>query len=105
MPTLIIFIVFSLIMLLFYWFKGWMTDAPYRKRWTFSKAKIALGCFLLFFGANRLFVSSKAITLIICILFIVYGLFIIYYSYKQYRYYTAKMLEEASQGQGINNDR
>jgi len=96
MPTLIIFIIFSLIMLLFYWLKGWVTEAPYRKKWMFSKARIALGCFILFFGANRLIVSSKAIILGICILFIVYGLFIIYHGYKHYRYYTAKMIEEAS---------
>ncbi|GGH86720.1 ABC-type bacteriocin/lantibiotic exporter with double-glycine peptidase domain [Pullulanibacillus pueri] len=99
MPTLIVFIVLSAIMTLFYWFKGWMTDAPYRKKWTFSKARIGLGAFLFFFGANRIFISSTTLTMIVCAIFMLYGIFIVYFSIKTYRFYTMKMIEEANQSQ------
>ena len=99
MPTLIVFIIFSAIMTLFYWGKGWMVDAPYRKKWTFLKGKITLGAFLFFFGANRLFLSHTTITYIICGLFMLYGLYIVYFGIRNYRFYTMKMIEETEQKQ------
>jgi len=93
-------------MFIFYRIRAWQIRAPFRKKWTVTKANIGLGAFLIFFGVNRLFIQHSAITLIICGIFILYGIFIVIYSIKAYKYYWPRMVAEArgAASSAANND-
>ncbi|MGV3488678.1 MAG: YtpI family protein [Tuberibacillus sp.] len=95
MPTFIILIILSLMMFLFYRIRAWQIRAPYKKKWTVTKANMGLGAFLIFFGINRLFIQASTLSAVICGLFILYGIFIVSASIKSYRYYWPRMVEEA----------
>ncbi|MFC4618265.1 YtpI family protein [Camelliibacillus cellulosilyticus] len=105
MPTFIILIVLSFILFLFYRIKAFRINQPYRKKWTITKAKICLGVFLIVFGGNWLFVHPSTITAVICGIFILYGIFIVIYSIKEYRFYWPRMVEEAKRQSTVNSDR
>ena len=94
MPTFIILIFLSLFMFLFYRIRAWQIRAPFKKKWTITKANIGLGAFLLFFGVNRIFIHPTTITFIICGVFMVYGIFVVIFSIKAYRYYWPRMVDE-----------
>jgi amino acid transporter len=94
-PTFIILIILSLFMFIFYRIRAWQMRAPFRKKWTITKANIGLGAFLIFFSVNRLFIHPSTITAIICGVFVLYGIFIVMYSIKAYRYYWPRMVDEA----------
>lgn len=104
MPSLIILIILSLVMFCFYRVRAMKIREPYRKKYTTAKASVGLGAFLLFFGANRLFIRPTAVTAIICGIFILYGLFIILYSFRELKYYLPKVVEEARKT-SVNNGR
>ncbi|WP_027724086.1 YtpI family protein [Tuberibacillus calidus] len=95
MPTFIILIILSFAMFIYYRIRAWQIHAPYKKKWTVTKANMGLGAFMFFFGLNRLFIQASALSAIVCGVFILYGLFIIYYSIKAYRYYWPRMVEES----------
>ncbi|MFC7393663.1 YtpI family protein [Scopulibacillus cellulosilyticus] len=105
MPTFIILIVLALAMFVFYRIKVWRTHEPYKKLWTSSKANIALGAFLFFFGLNRIFFRPSTISFIICAIFILYGAFIIYSGIKAFRHYLPLAVKEAEDNyrESINN--
>lgn len=102
MPTFVILIVISFIFYLFFRIKGFRTKPPAEKRWVNTKANIAVGSFLTFFGINQIFVyPDSTITLIIGIVFILLGLANAILGYRAYRYYLPLAIEEAENNQEL----
>ncbi|WLD92361.1 YtpI family protein [Alkalihalobacillus sp. AL-G] len=94
MPALVIIIIVSLSFYIFYKIKEWRLNAPYEKRWTKSKANIALGVFITSFGLNRLFIFESTYDLVIGGLFLVLGVFNLILGYKAYKHYLPYAIEE-----------
>ncbi|PWA11125.1 hypothetical protein DCC39_09810 [Pueribacillus theae] len=98
MPTLAILIVISIMFYFFYKVKSFRTKAPAEKSWINTKANIAIGNFLLFFGLNQIFIYyNSTITIIVGSVFILLGLANIILGYRAYRYYLPIAIEEAAQ--------
>ncbi|MBM7644805.1 amino acid transporter [Scopulibacillus daqui] len=95
MPTFIILIVLALMAFIFYRIKVWRIQEPYKKLWTSSKAHIAMGAFLFFFGLNRILFRPSKISIIVCAIFMLYGAFIIYSGIKAFRHYLPLAVKEA----------
>lgn len=94
MPVLIIIIIVSLVFYVFYKIKEWRTKAPYEKRWIKAKANIALGIFIISFGANRLFINESTYDLVIGGIFLVLGIINIVLGYKAYKHFLPLAIEE-----------
>ncbi len=94
MPVFIIIIVLSISLYIFYKVKEFRVKAPYEKRWTKSKANIALGVFIGVFGLNRLFINESTYDLVIGSVFLVLGLINVYMGYKAYKYFLPLAVEE-----------
>ncbi len=100
MPTLVILIVISFVIYFFYKVKAFRTKRVFEKNWINTKASIALGSFLLFFGINQIFLRyDSTIALVVSIVFILLGLANIILGYKAYRHYLPLAIEEAEQNQ------
>ncbi|WP_257346577.1 YtpI family protein [Pseudalkalibacillus decolorationis] len=94
MPALVVIIIVSLVVYIFYKVKEWRTKAPYLKKWTKAKANIALGTFISMFGLNRLFIYESTFDLVIGGLFLVLGIFNIFLGYKAYKYFLPFAIKE-----------
>ncbi|MDN4072614.1 MULTISPECIES: YtpI family protein [Fictibacillus] len=95
MPLFVILIVVSLSFYIFYKVKEVRSKAAYEKSWIASKAKAALGLFLLSFGLNEFTMVDDKIQLWIAIIFTVYGLFMMVAGYKMYKHFLPLAIEEA----------
>ncbi|KYG58172.1 YtpI family protein [Planococcus maritimus] len=94
MLIFIFLIIVSAVFYLYYKTKQIRTRLPVRKNWYASRAQIALGSFIAFFGVNQLFIFQTAVTYIIAGIFIVLGLVLIVHNYKANRHYQAFLDEE-----------
>lgn len=100
MPTLVILTVISIIFYLFYKIKGFRTKAPIEKKWISTKANMALGSFLLFFGINQLIMYYDSwVTIVITTLFILLGLANVILGFRAYRHLLPHAIQEAEQKQ------
>lgn len=100
MPTLVVLIVISIVIYFFYKAKAFRTKAVIEKNWINTKASIALGSFLVFFGINQIFLRyDSTVALVVSIIFILLGLANIILGYKAYRHYLPLAIEEAEQNQ------
>lgn len=100
MPTLIILIVVSIVLYFFYKVKAFRTKRVIERNWINTKASIALGSFLVFFGINQIFLRYDSIVaLVVSIIFILLGLANVVLGYKAYRHYLPLAIEEAEQNQ------
>ncbi|WP_261133248.1 YtpI family protein [Bacillus sp. Marseille-Q3570] len=97
MPVFIIIIVLSISLYIFYKIKEFRVKAPYEKKWTKSKANIALGVFIGIFGLNRLFINESTYDLVIGGVFLVLGLINAFMGYKAYKYFLPLAIEEREQ--------
>ncbi|WP_408007184.1 YtpI family protein [Pseudalkalibacillus sp. A8] len=97
MPVFIIFIVLSISLYIFYKIKEFRVKAPYEKRWTKSKANIALGVFIGMFGLNRLVINESTYDLVIGGVFLILGLINVFMGYKAYKYFLPLAVEENQQ--------
>lgn len=97
MPTFVILIILSLVFFIYFRIRTWRIKEPFKKQWTLSKANIALGSFIFFFGLNRLILGPGTIVLIVCLVFIVYGAFIVYGGIRAYRHYVPFVVQEAEE--------
>jgi len=98
MPTLVILIVASIVLYFFYKVKAFRTKRVIEKNWINTKASMALGSFLLFFGINQIFLRyDSIIALVVSIIFILLGLANVILGYKAYRHYLPLAIEEAEQ--------
>jgi amino acid transporter len=104
MPFFIILIVLSFVFYAFYKVKSWrIKERPYEKRWVNAKASIALGCLLVFFAVNWLFLRQTTAVIIVSAVLIIVGGYYVYQSYRMYRYFLPLAAQEA-QRQRINDD-
>jgi hypothetical protein len=100
MPTLVILIVVSIVLYFFYKVKAFRTKRVIERNWVNTKASIALGSFLLFFGINQIFLRyDSTVALVVSIIFILLGLANVILGYKMYRHYLPLAIEEAEQNQ------
>lgn len=100
MPTLVIFIIVSIMFYFFYKVKSFRSKSVIEKNWINTKANIAIGSFLVFFGLNQIFIRfDSAIALAIGAVFILLGLANVILGYKAYRHYLPLAIEEADQNE------
>lgn len=95
MPSFIILIVVSLSFYLYFKVKAVRAKAPYEKQWRNTKASIALGTFLMFFGINQILQPRSTVEVVISIIFIVLGIINISLGIKAYKHYTPLVIEES----------
>ncbi len=85
----------------FYKVKAFRTKLVIEKNWVNTKANIALGSFMTFFGLNQIFIRfDSTIALIIGVIFILLGLANVILGYRAYRHYLPLAIEEAKHNQG-----
>lgn len=94
MPILIILIISSLSLYVYYKILYFRTNREIERRWLSAKSTIALGAFVAFFGMNRIFISRETLPLIISIIFIVIGSLSIVSGIRVYRFYTSRIEED-----------
>lgn len=100
MPVFVILLIASIMFYFFYKAKSFRTKAVIEKSWINTKANIALGSFLVFFGLNQIFIRfDSAIALIISAIFILLGLANVILGYRAYRHYLPLAIKEAKQNQ------
>jgi len=98
MPTLVILIVLSISFYFFYKIKVFRTKAPAEKKWINTKANMALGSFLAFFGLNQIVLYyDSLLTIIIGSIFILLGLANVIFGYQAYRHFLPLAIQEAEQ--------
>lgn len=82
---------------LFFRVKYFRIKQPYHRQWISSKATIALGLFMLFFGLDQLIVWQDKVSTIVGIVFTVVGLVYALQGFRTYKFYQPKAMEEAEQ--------
>lgn len=95
MPSLVLLLVISISFYLYFKVKAVRTKAPYEKQWRNTKASIALGAFLLFFGINQVIQPRSTVEIVISIIFIILGLINVIFGIKAYKHYTPLVIEES----------
>ncbi|UOE93432.1 YtpI family protein [Alkalihalobacillus sp. LMS39] len=93
--TFFILIIFSIVFFFYFKVKYWRTHQPIMKKWTQTKANMALGSFLLFFGLNSLLFPRSTLEIVIGVIFSLLGSANIYFGYKAYKHYMPYALQEA----------
>ncbi|MDR7073775.1 YtpI family protein [Fictibacillus barbaricus] len=103
MPIFIILIILSFALYVFYKVREVRTKELFYKRWTGSKAKMALGTFIASFGLNELTSVEGRLQLWIAIVFLVYGVVLLFFGWKMYKHYlTLAKKESQSTNQNMN---
>jgi len=82
---------------LFFRVKYFRIKQPYHRQWISSKATIALGLFMLFFGVDQLILWRDTVSTIVGIVFAVVGLVYALQGFRTYKFYQPKAIEEAEQ--------
>ncbi|MEH7014050.1 YtpI family protein [Neobacillus niacini] len=96
MSVLVFFIVILFAFYLFYKTKYFRSSRPVEKKWLGAKSNISLGLFVTLFGINHLFfISQTTVTLIVSVIFIVYGGVFTWVGFKKYKHYLPFAAEEA----------
>jgi len=96
MPFLVVLIVLFFAFYLFYKTKYFRSKLPIEKKWLSAKSNIALGLFVAFFGINHLFfISQTTVTVIVAVIFIVYGVVFAWIGFKKYKHYLPFAITEA----------
>ncbi|RSK28146.1 hypothetical protein EJF36_15355 [Bacillus sp. HMF5848] len=96
MPVLVVFIVLSFVMYLFYKTKQFRTQKPMERKWISGKASIALGVFVLVFGLNTFFIYQSGVSYFIGSMFILIGGLSAVNGYKVYKYFLPHAIAEAN---------
>lgn len=65
MLVLIVFIICSAMFYLYYKAKNVRTNRPVEKKFWSAKSSMALGCFVLLFGVNQLFLNRSSLAFVI----------------------------------------
>lgn len=82
---------------LFFRVKYYRIKQPYHRQWISSKATIALGLFMLFFGVDQLILWRDKVSTIVGIVFAVVGFVYALQGFRTYKFYQPKAIEEAEQ--------
>lgn len=94
MPVLIILILSSLGLYIYYKIQYFRTKQDLSRRFLTAKSTIALGTFVALFGINRIYISQETVPLIISFIFIVIGTLSIWSGMRAYRFYLPRMVKE-----------
>lgn len=94
MPVLVILIVISLSLYVYYKIQYVRSKKPIEKKWISSKSSIALGLFVGIFGINTLFLYQTTTTYIVGPIFILVGFLSAWAGYKAYKHYRPFVLKE-----------
>ncbi|MGG3843714.1 YtpI family protein [Anoxybacillus kestanbolensis] len=97
MPIFVILIVFSLAFYLFYKIKYFRSKKPMERKWISAKSSIALGSFVFFFAINQFLIHRSTVSLIIGIVFVLFGAGSIWAGYRAHRYYFPLAVKEAEE--------
>lgn len=97
MPIFVILIVFSLAFYLFYKIKYFRSKKPMEQKWISAKSSIALGSFVFFFAINQFLIHRSTVSLIIGIVFVLFGAGSIWAGYRAHRYYFPLAVKEAEE--------
>lgn len=90
----IFLIIVSFIAYFYYKTKQFRNPLPIAKKWYKSKAGVALGLFVIFFGLNQAFLFPDTFTYIIVAIFIFMGIALSVENYKRARHYGQFVEEE-----------
>lgn len=98
MPVLVVLIIVSFSMYVFYKVRSFMAKGPAEKYWINAKARMALGAFVGIFGINQLFLnpSGSAVVYIVAAIFVIVGVFSIYIGIKSYKHHLPHAAEEVA---------
>ncbi|NSL51285.1 YtpI family protein [Calidifontibacillus erzurumensis] len=97
MPIFAVLSVLCITAYVFFRIKYFRIKLPYYRQWTSSKATIALGLFMFFFGLDQLIIWRDKVAIIVGIVFAVVGLVYAYQGYRAFKYYQVKAIEEAEE--------
>ena len=97
MPLLVVLIVISLGLYVYFKIKSVRSRMPMEKKWVSGKSSMALGTFVALFGINQLFLFQTAATYIIAAIFIIVGALSLWGGFKMYKFYLPYAIEEANQ--------
>jgi amino acid transporter len=96
MSVLVFFIVILFVFYVFYKTKYFRSNRPVEKKWIAAKSNIALGLFVALFGVNHLlFISQTTVTVVVSIVFMIYGGVFTFVGIKKYKHYLPFAAEEA----------
>ncbi|MGX6443028.1 YtpI family protein [Neobacillus sp. K501] len=96
MSVLVFLIVILFVFYLFYKTKYFRSNRPVEKKWLAAKSNIALGLFVALFGINHLlFISQTTVTIIVSVVFMIYGGVFTFVGIKKYKHYLPFAIEEA----------
>ncbi|WP_174729536.1 YtpI family protein [Mesobacillus harenae] len=102
MPVLVVLIVISFSLYVFYKIKYVRSNRPIEKDWISSKSRIALGMFVGLFGLNQLFLFQTTVTYIVAAVFIILGTLNVWTGFKSYQHYLPYAAKEAADARNNN---
>ncbi|WP_017756101.1 YtpI family protein [Calidifontibacillus oryziterrae] len=82
---------------IFYRVQYFRIKQPYHRQWLSSKATIALGLFMLFFGVDQLLLWHTTTAKVVGSVFALVGTVYAVQGFRTYRFYQPKAIEEAEQ--------
>lgn len=97
MIALVICIILSLFLYLFYKMKQYRSKLPAERKWLASKGNIALGFFILLFGVNQLFIFQTPVTYVVSTIFIILGCINIVGGYRLSKFYLPLTIKETNE--------
>ncbi|WP_071460368.1 YtpI family protein [Bacillus massilinigeriensis] len=101
MPILVLFIVLSFSMYVFYKIKFVRSSLPGERQFLRSKSGISLGLFVALFGVNQLFLFQTTVTYIIASIFILLGGLNVWAGIKAYRHILPIAADEAEKNRAL----
>lgn len=97
MPIFGVLSVLCLAAYVFFRVKYFRVKQPYHRQWISSKATIALGTFMFFFGIDQLIVWQDKVAIIVGSVFAIVGFVYAIQGFRTYKFYQPKAVEEAQQ--------
>ncbi|WP_226566477.1 YtpI family protein [Bacillus stratosphericus] len=94
MLVLVVFIICSAMFYLYYKAKNVRTNRPVEKKFWSAKSSMALGCFVLLFGVNQLFLNRSSLAFVIGFIFVAVGIGSTWAGYKAYKHYLPLFLKK-----------
>ncbi|GLC88303.1 YtpI family protein [Lysinibacillus piscis] len=88
------FIIISFVCYFYFKTKQFRSTLPIAKKWYKSKANVAFGCFVFFFGLNQAYLFPVMYTFIIVAVLLIFSLYIITENSKKVRHYGRFVEEE-----------
>jgi hypothetical protein len=87
LPALVVLIVLSIALYLYYKVRFFRAKTPLEKKWLSAKSSMALGLFVALFGVNRLLISLSPVSLIVATVFLIVGGMSLRNGWKAYKHY------------------